>query len=44
VSQIPPWFSPNWREIYAAALRQIMAVEKLAKAAGRQIRPPKDKP
>ena len=35
----PPWFSADWRAIYAAALKQIMAVEKLAKAAGRAIRP-----
>jgi hypothetical protein len=38
------WFSPDWRAIYAAALRQIMAVEKLAKAVGREIRPRKEKP
>ena len=37
--KVVPWFSPNWRAIYAAALKQIMAVEKLAKAAGRAIRP-----
>lgn len=36
---VPAWFSPNWRAIYAAALKQIMAVEKLAKQAGRQLRP-----
>ena len=35
----PMWFSPDWRALYAAALAQIVALERLAKLAGREIRP-----
>ena len=35
----PMWFSPNWRALYAAALAQIVALEKLARMAGRELRP-----
>lgn len=36
---MPPWFSPDWRAIYARALAEILKLEKLAKEAGREIRP-----
>ena len=35
----PPWFSPDWRAIYAKALAEIVRLERLAKEAGRQLRP-----
>ena len=34
-----PWFDPEWRAIYAAQMRRILALEALAKRAGRRIRP-----
>ena len=34
-----PWFHPDWVRIYAAHLRRLLALEALAKAAGRVIRP-----
>jgi hypothetical protein len=40
----PPWFHPDWRALYAKALAEIVKLERLAKEAGRVIRPPKDKP
>ena len=26
-----PWFSPDWRKLYAAQMRRILALEALAK-------------
>ena len=43
MSQVPPWFSPKWREIYARALAEIVKLERLAKVAGRRIRPQQEK-
>jgi hypothetical protein len=40
---VPPWFSPNWRALYAAALKQIQELERLAKLAGRQTRPKEER-
>lgn len=36
---VPAWFSPNWREIYARALAEIVKLEAMAKRAGRELRP-----
>ena len=34
-----PWFHPNWVVIYAAHFRRLLALEALARAAGRRLRP-----
>ena len=34
----PPWFAPNWRALYAKQLAAMLALEALAKLAGRKIR------
>ena len=39
MSNPPMWFSPDWRAIYARALAEILKLEKLAREAGREIRP-----
>ena len=36
---VPPWFSQDWRAIYAKALAEIVKLERLAREAGRELRP-----
>lgn len=34
-----PWFADDWRERYAKLLHEMQLLERLAKIAGRNIRP-----
>ena len=34
-----PWFHPQWAALYAAHFRRLLALEALAKACGRNVRP-----